>query len=59
MFLPKTKIEIYCHDQEVEDIIAVISSICKTGQLGDGKIAVLDVHEIVRIRTGERGEVAV
>ncbi len=59
LFLPKTKIEIYVADDEVEPIVQTISNICKTGQPGDGKIAIFDVHELIRIRTGERGEVAV
>ena len=59
MFIPKTKIEIYCTDEDVDDIIAVISRVCQTGQLGDGKIAVSEVQDLIRIRTGERGEVAV
>ena len=59
LFLPKTKIEIFCNDDAVEPIIEVICRICKTGKLGDGKIAVLDVQELVRVRTGERGTAAV
>lgn len=59
LFLPKTKIEIYANDDEVEPIVQTISNICKTGQTGDGKIAVFEVEDLIRIRTGERGEVAV
>ncbi len=59
LFLPKTKIEIYSIDEEVESIVQAISIVCKSGQPGDGKIAIFDVHDLVRIRTGDRGEVAV
>lgn len=59
LFLPKTKIEIYSADEEIEPIVATISNICKTGQSGDGKIAIFDVCDLIRVRTGERGEVAV
>ena len=59
LFLPKNKVELYCRDEEVEDILASISSVCKTGQLGDGKIAIFSVEDLIRIRTNERGEVAV
>ena len=59
LLLPKTKIELYCKDDEVEGIVGVISKTSYTGQLGDGKIAISEVQDIVRVRTGERGEVAV
>jgi nitrogen regulatory protein P-II 1 len=59
LFLPKTKVELYCTDAEVGDIAAIIERVCKTGKLGDGKIAVFDVENMIRIRTGERGEVAI
>jgi len=59
LFLPKTKIELYCPDRDLEMLLDSISNICKTGKLGDGKIAVYEIQDLVRIRTGERGEVAV
>ena len=59
LFLPKTKVEIYCTDGNVDATIDTICRVCQTGKLGDGKIAVLPVEEIVRVRTGERGHVAV
>ena len=59
LLLPKTKIELFCADDEVDGIVAVISRTAQTGQLGDGKIAVYDLKDMVRVRTGERGEVAV
>lgn len=57
--LPKIKIEIIAKDDAVEEIIRLISSEAKTGEVGDGKIFVYDVEDAVRIRTGERGEVAI
>ncbi len=59
LFLPKTKIEVYCTDESLDQLVQIISDICRTGQLGDGKIAVFELAELVRIRTGERGETAV
>ncbi len=57
--IPKTKIEIVCDDAEVEKIISAISSSAKTGAVGDGKIFVYDVSEVIRVRTGERGNAAI
>lgn len=59
LFLPKTKIEIYSQDEMVPDIVQTICDICHTGKLGDGKIAVFEIEELIRIRTFERGEAAV
>ncbi len=59
LLLPKTKVEIYAVDSDLEMLISVIMKICQTGQLGDGKIAIYDVQDIIRIRTGERGNSAV
>ena len=56
--LPKVKIEVVVTDKEAEDIIATISKVTKTGQIGDGKIFVTALAEAVRIRTGERGDAA-
>jgi nitrogen regulatory protein P-II 1 len=58
-FLPKVKIEVVCADDMVERAIEAISAAARTGRIGDGKIFVSDVVEVVRIRTGERGEDAV
>jgi nitrogen regulatory protein P-II 1 len=54
--LPKIKIEIICHDESVEDILAVICKNANTGEIGDGKIFIYDVVDTVHIRTGERGD---
>jgi nitrogen regulatory protein P-II 1 len=55
-FLPKVKVEIVCVNQDVEKIIQTILESAFTGAVGDGKIFVYDVAEVVRIRTRERGE---
>ncbi|HOV24946.1 MAG TPA: P-II family nitrogen regulator [Pseudobacteroides sp.] len=57
--LPKVKIEIIAKDDQVEEIIKLITEEAKTGEVGDGKIFVYDVVDAVRIRTGERGESAI
>ncbi len=59
LYLPKTKVEIYSTDEELEQIVEAILKVCHSGRPGDGKLAVFDVHDLVRIRTGERGEAAV
>ena len=58
-FLPKTKIEIIVPDHLAERVVETIVEAARTGSLGDGKIFVVPVEEVVRIRTGERGEKAV
>ena len=45
-----------CHDDQVEAAVEKISEVCKTGKIGDGEIFIYPVEEIIRIRTGERGE---
>ena len=58
-FLPKIRIEIIVKADMVAQVIEVIVNSAKTGRIGDGKIFVLPVDEVVRIRTGERGEDAI
>lgn len=57
--LPKIKLEIVTDDSKVEEVIAIIIKTARTGQVGDGKIFVRDIDEVVRIRTGEHGEKAI
>jgi nitrogen regulatory protein P-II 1 len=57
--IPKTRIELIVNDEELEDAIDAIVESARTGEIGDGKIFVSDVLEVVRIRTGERGSKAV
>lgn len=58
-FVPKTKIEIAVEDSLVEQVIEAISNAARTGKVGDGKIFVLDLEQVLRIRTGERGASAI
>ncbi len=58
-FLPKIKIEVLVPDNKAASVLETIIESARTGRIGDGKIFVLPVEEIVRIRTGERGEDAV
>lgn len=55
---PKVKVEIICRDHWLDRIVDTIVKICSTGQIGDGKIFVYPLEEIIRIRTGERGDAA-
>ncbi|NEV62698.1 P-II family nitrogen regulator [Thiorhodococcus minor] len=54
-FLPKIKVEIAVDDDMVEKVIEAISSAARTGKIGDGKIFVFDLNQVIRIRTGETG----
>lgn len=54
-FLPKVKVEVIVEDDQVEKIIEAIVAAAQTGRIGDGKIFVLPVEDVIRIRTGERG----
>jgi nitrogen regulatory protein P-II 1 len=58
-FLAKTKLELIVNDDEVDNVVKLITSSAKTGKIGDGKIFVMNVDEVVRIRTGETGAEAV
>lgn len=55
-FLPKTKIEIAVSDNNAESVIDAISNIANTGKIGDGKIFVSNLDQVLRIRTGELNE---
>lgn len=54
-FLPKVKVEVVLEEGLVEEAVNVIRKSASTGKIGDGKIFILPVDEVVRIRTGERG----
>ena len=58
-FLPKVKLEVIAADDKVTDIVAAIEKAAKTGRIGDGKIFVMPIEEVIRIRTGERGNDAI
>lgn len=54
-FVPKVKIEVVLDDSEVDEVVAAIVATSQTGKIGDGKVWVTSVEEVVRVRTGERG----
>jgi len=54
-FVPKIRVEIVVDDSDSEGVVGVIVKAANTGQIGDGKVWVTSVDEIVRVRTGERG----
>ena len=58
-FLPKVKLEVIVPESELENVIEAIVSSARTGRLGDGKVFISPVEEVVRIRTGERGQDAI
>lgn len=58
-FLPKTKIEVVVTDEQADRCVEAIVGAARTGKIGDGKIFVRTVEQVIRIRTGEQGEAAV
>ena len=58
-FLPKVKVEVAVSDELVDRAIEAISGAAKTGKVGDGKIFVIDLEQVYRIRTGETGDQAI
>jgi nitrogen regulatory protein P-II 1 len=58
-FLPKTLLEVVVPDRLVGSVVEVIAQVAETGKIGDGKIFVTPLDEVIRIRTGERGDEAI
>jgi nitrogen regulatory protein P-II 1 len=58
-FLPKIKIEVVIADDQLTSVLEVIQTAARTGRIGDGKIFVSDITEVIRIRTGESGASAI
>jgi len=58
-FLPKLKLELVVGDEQVEPALEAIQRAARTGKIGDGKIFVMDVTNVIRIRTGETGPQAI
>jgi nitrogen regulatory protein P-II 1 len=54
-FVPKIKVEVVAEDEAVEELVTAIITSAQTGKIGDGKIWVVPVESVVRVRTGERG----
>ncbi len=58
-FLPKVRLEILVGDRQVEQVMKVASDAARTGKIGDGKIMVTELADVMRIRTGETGDAAI
>jgi len=58
-FLPKVKLEVVVSDNQLEEVTEAIMKAAQTGRIGDGKLFVSNLEDVVRIRTGERGEDAI
>ena len=58
-FLPKVKMELVVSDEDAQKAIEAVTSVARTGQIGDGKIFVTPLEEVIRIRTGETGSEAI
>jgi nitrogen regulatory protein P-II 1 len=58
-FVPKMRVEVLCEDERAGEVVDAIAKAAHTGKIGDGKIWVVPVEELVRIRTGERGPDAI
>jgi nitrogen regulatory protein PII len=58
-FVPKTRLELAVDDGDIERVVSAIETAARTGEIGDGKIIVVPIESIVRIRTGERGADAI
>ena len=54
-FIPKVRLDIVVQDQDAEMVLTTVGKVARTGNVGDGKAFVVDVHNAVRIRTGEKG----
>ncbi|MHB1042848.1 MAG: P-II family nitrogen regulator [Eubacteriales bacterium] len=57
--LPKIKVEIVIRDHQVEDVVRIIRDVAQSGAIGDGKIFILPIEDVIRIRTGETGNDAI
>ena len=57
--LPKVKIDLVLRDDQVEEVVETLLQVARTGELGDGKIFITNLEDVIRIRTGERGDAAV
>ena len=58
-FLPKVKIQVLVADQKAGQVVEAITTVARTGKIGDGKIFVTPIEEVIRIRTGEKGPDAI
>lgn len=58
-FIPKTRVEVVCDDQDAQVVANIILNAANSGNIGDGKIWISHVEDLIRIRTGERGPAAI
>ncbi len=58
-FLPKIKLEIVVQEDQLVKVLETVTESAKTGKIGDGKIFIYPMEDVIRIRTGERGEIAI
>ena len=54
-FVPKVRVEVLADDMDAEEVVSAIVKAARTGRIGDGKVWVTEVEEVIRVRTGERG----
>ena len=54
-FVPKVRVEVLCDDADAADVLEVVAKAAQTGSIGDGKVWITPVDDVVRVRTGERG----
>jgi nitrogen regulatory protein P-II 1 len=59
LVLPKIKVEVYCTDEQTEELVDAVIRVCRRNEIGDGKIAILPVEDVIRVRTGERSAEAI
>ena len=57
--LPKLKIDVVVKDADAERVVEIVLAAARTGNIGDGKIFIIPIEDAIRVRTGERGEIAV
>jgi nitrogen regulatory protein P-II 1 len=57
-FQPRVRLEVACRDPELEGLLELLVDVARTGRVGDGKLFVTELVEVVRVRTGERGDAA-
>jgi nitrogen regulatory protein P-II 1 len=58
-FVPKVRVEVIAEDDEADVVLKTITEAARTGRIGDGKVMVMPIEQLVRIRTGERGPSAI
>jgi nitrogen regulatory protein P-II 1 len=58
-FLPKIKLELVINEKDLKTVVGIINKVCSSGNIGDGKIFVYTIDEVIRVRTGESGLTAI